>query len=291
MAWPSVGVNLPKNCRFTALDETLALFEENGFDGVEINIETFPMIIEGLLCQPWVDAVKAVLERHQLFYTAHIGRGLNLRDMEKPELHRAVLSASLEICKQLNMSVLVLHYEVKSQDQKIEQQFLDAHRWAADLAGRLGVLLCVENIEVELVEPIVKLARQVNHPHLKLNLDTGHAFLAASYFHFDFLEAVSQMAPYLGHMHLNDNTGTFEPMRITNRPAYDTMTMNWRREFGKGDIHLPPFFGKVPFDEVFLRTRSYQGRYICEYTYLDYAPFNASVVRTVKEHLLASRTS
>lgn len=289
MAWPIVGVNLPKNCSYNALDETLSLLEEEGFDGVEINIESFPMIIAGVLCQPWIDAVRHVLEKHQLFYTAHIGRGLDLRDMENPLLHRSVLASSLEICKQLHMPVLVLHYEVKTQDQKAEQQFLEAHRWAADLAGELGVVICVENIEVELVEPVVELARRVNHPYLKLNLDTGHAFLAAQYFHFDFLSAVSQMAPYLGHMHLNDNTGTFEPLRITNRVMYDAMAMQWRREFGRGDIHLPPYFGKVPFDEIFQRTKGYQGYYICEYTYQDYAPFNSTVVHSVKTKLSSSR--
>lgn len=289
MDWPVIGVNLPNIRGFTELDKTLSSIEKDGFDGVEINIETFPMIIEGVLSQAWVDVVKQVLEQHTLFYTAHIGRGLDLRNLIRPDLHRAVLTSSLEICRQLHMSVLVLHYEVKSRDQKAEQQFIDAHQWVADEAGKIGVLICVENIEVELVEPVVELVRKVNHPHLMLNLDTGHAFLAANYFHFDFLEAISQMAPYLGHMHLNDNTGTFEPLRITNRPIYDSMTMNWRREFGKGDIHLPPFFGRIPFDEVFYRTQTYQGLYICEYTYQDYTPFNASVVQTVKERILASR--
>ena len=289
MAWPLVGVNLPRVQGIDALDKTLTRIKSEGFDGVEINIESFPMIIEGELCQQWVDVVKAVLEKHQLFYTAHIGRGLDLRDTIRPELHRAVLASSLEVCRQLNMQVLVLHYEIKSQNQKVERQFLDAHRWAADLAGKLGVVLCVENIEVELVEPVVELAQQVDHPHLRLNLDTGHAFLAANYYHFDFLEAVSLMAPYLGHLHLNDNTGTFEELRLTNRPVYDGMTMSWRREFGKGDIHLPPFFGKVPFDEVLSRCRDYEGRYICEYTYEDYAPFNASIQEKVRKHIIDSR--
>jgi len=289
MAWPLIGVNLPKIKGFEALNETLTRIKDEGFNGVEINIESFPMIIEGEICQPWVDLVRSVLEMHELFYTAHIGRGLDLRDTNRPELHRAVLASSLEICRQLNMRVLVLHYEIKSQDFKVEEQFLDAHRWAADLAGKLGVLLCVENIEVEIVEPVVELAQKVDNPNLKLNLDTGHAFLAANYFHFDFLKAVSLMVPYLGHMHLNDNTGTFEELRITNRPVYDSMTMSWRREFGKGDIHIPPFFGKIPFDDVLALCKDYSGVYICEYTYNDYTPFNVSVQQTVRKHIIDSR--
>jgi sugar phosphate isomerase/epimerase len=290
MAWPLVGVNLPKIPSFDLLDETLSQIQSEGFDGVEINIESFPMIIGGELCQIWVDEVKSVLDKHQLFYTAHIGRGLDLRDLPRRELHRNVLASSIEICRQLDMKVLVLHYEVQSQNQQVEKHFLDAHRWAADLAGKYGIMLCVENIEVELIEPVVEFAQKINHPHIKLTLDVGHAFLAAHYFHFDFLDTISLMAPYLGHLHLNDNTGTFEELRVTNRPVYDGMMMSWRREMGKGDIHLPPFFGKIPFDDVLARFTDYRGLYICEYTYEDFTPFNASIQQKVREHIVASRT-
>ena len=286
---PIIGINLPKNCSFKTLDATLDSFKTNGFDAVEINMETFPLIIGGKICGPWVDLLGECLRRHDLLYSAHIGRGLDLRNLDNFALHRKVLHATLDICSELQMNPLVLHYEVQTKNQLAEYQFLKAHKEAAIHAMRLGLTICVENIEVELITPVVSLAQAVDHPNLKLNFDTGHAFLAANYFHFDFLEAVEQVAPYLGHMHLNDNTGTFEELRITNRSMYDSLTMNQRREFGRGDIHLPPFFGAVPFSEIFTRIPHYEGRFVCEYTSEDFGPLNAGIQQKVRASILGSR--
>ncbi|WP_320130652.1 sugar phosphate isomerase/epimerase family protein [uncultured Sphaerochaeta sp.] len=290
MQQPIIGINLPRTLSFEALDTALDTIKTNGFDAVEINIETFPLIIGGEICRPWVDVLKASLQKHDLSYSAHIGRGLDLRNLSNPQLHKRVLNASLDICAELKLNPLVLHYEVQSQNQLAEKQFLEAHREAAKKAMQLGLTICVENIEVELVEPVVQLVETINHPNLRLNLDTGHAFLAAHYFHFDFLKAVERMVPLLGHMHLNDNTGTFEELRITNRPTYDGLSMNQRREFGRGDIHLPPYFGTVPFKEVFARIpQSYHGKFICEYTSEAFGPLNAGIQQEIRKKILESR--
>lgn len=291
MQWPIIGVNLPKNTSFASLDATLGGMVGEGFDAVEISLDTFPVVIGGRVCQRWVDALKPALEQHPLVYTAHIGRGLDLRDQNDPALHRDVLLSSLQVCHQLGIGILVLHYEVKSADERIEEQFLEAHRWAAEAAARHRIRICVENIEVELVEPLVAFIEHASHPQLSLTLDTGHAYLASRYYNFDFLGAVASMAPYLGHVHLNDNTGAFEALRITNRVAYDAMTMGWRREFGKGDIHLPPFYGTIPFDEIFAMLQTYDGIYVCEYTHGDFGPLNRSIQETVRQRIIASRTT
>ncbi len=68
------------------------------------------------------------------------------------------------------------------------------------------------------------------------------------------------------------------------------MTMGWRREFGKGDIHLPPFYGDIPFDEIFTILSGYDGFYVCEYTYGDFTPLNRSIQETVRRHIIASRS-
>jgi sugar phosphate isomerase/epimerase len=288
---PVVGINLPNKTSFGKLDETLRQIKGDGFDGVEINMEVFPLIIGGEICRDWVELLKMTLRKHDLIYTAHIGRGLDLRSLEDHEYHTKVLNASLEICSELNMRVLVLHYEVKSQNQVAEQQFLEAHRKAALYAAELGVMICVENIEVELIAPVVELAREVDHPNLRLTLDTGHAFLAANYYKFDFLQAVEMMVPYLAHVHLTDNTGAFEPLRITNRAVYDSLPMGYRREFGRGDIHLPPFYGRIPFKEVFSRIPSaYEGIFVCEYTSEDFGPLNKKVQEQVRLAIEESRS-
>jgi len=285
-----IGVNLPGGGTDPRrLDEWLRLFEADGFDSVEISLDTFPFVIGGEVSQPWVDLVRGVLAKHRLSASAHASLGVDLRDTAKYDFQKQVLFASIDACRALGANPLVLHYELASRDALVESRFLEAHREAADRAARLGLSLCLENIEVELVEPVVRFVREVDRPNLNMNFDTGHAFLAASYFHVDFLESLRASLPVLGHVHLNDNTGVFEELRITDRPRYDTLSMGYRRTFGRGDIHLPPFWGEIPFADVFALLKDYRGTFVCEYTAQDFLPFNRSVQEKVRAAIRAVR--
>ncbi len=286
-----VGVNLP-SCGSdpSRMDEWLRAFTADGFDCVEISLDTFPLIIGGEVRRDYVDAVRSVLARHHLAYSAHVSLGVDLRDTRNYDFQKKTLFASIDACGALGANPLVLHYELESKDTRVEERFLEAHREAADRAAGLGLALCIENIEVERVEPCVRFVRQVDRPNFRMNFDTGHAFLASRYFHFDFLEAFRMALPLLGHVHLNDNTGVFEELRITDRPRYDHLSMGYRRTFGRGDIHLPPFWGAIPFAEIFGLMKDYRGMYVCEYTAQDFLPFNRTVQEKVRQAIGAARS-
>ena len=287
---PVIGVNLPGNPDPEVCRKRLSAFQKDGFNAVELSLDSFPLIIDGEPCEPWIRYLESLLKEYPFQYSAHIGRGLDLRDLPRIEKHRAVLRLSLDICSRLKMSPLVLHYELQSRNQEVERQFLEAHREAAAYAKDRGVLLVVENIEVERVEPVIELVAAVNSPHLRLAFDTGHAFLASRYFQFDFLDAFRKALPYLGHFHLSDNTGVFEELRITDRPIYDALPMGWRYEYGRGDIHLPPYFGKIPYDTLFELAKGYRGMFICEYYSERFLPFNGDIQLKVRERILKHRT-
>jgi sugar phosphate isomerase/epimerase len=285
-----VGVNLPGGSTDPRrLDEWLRSFEEDGFDCVEISLDTFPFIIGGAVSREWVDVVKGVLAKHRLARSAHVSLGVDLRDTATYDFQKRVLSASIEVAAALGANPLVLHYERQSRDTLVEERFRSGHREAADAASRLGLTLCIENIEVERVEPVVQLVREVDRPNFRLTFDTGHAFLAARYFHFDFLDALRMSLPFLGHLHLNDNTGDFEELRITDRVRYDTLAMGYRRTFGRGDIHLPPFWGAIPFAQMFALLSDYRGMFVCEYTAQDFVPFNRAVQEKVRAAITTAR--
>lgn len=287
---PIIGINLPNNSASPEIArKNLSAFKENGFDAVEVCLDTFPLIIDGEICAPWVEYLKRLLGEYPFKYSAHIGRGLDLRDLKKIEKHRVVLKDSIDICAGLGMSPLVLHYEIKSRDQEVEKYFLQAHREAAAYAEKKGVLIVVENIEVELVDPVIELVSAVNSKSLRMAFDTGHAFLASRYFKFDFFEAFKKTLPYLAHLHLSDNTGVFEELRLTDRPTYDALPMGYRYEYGRGDIHLPPYFGKIPYDELFALMHGYEGMYICEYYSDRFIPFNGEVQKNVRQGILRAQ--
>jgi sugar phosphate isomerase/epimerase len=278
-----VGVNLPdRNPDPEFLRSRLQAFSEAGFDCAEVCLDTLPLIIAGELQPDYVDFLGGLLDGFDLRYSAHIGLGADLRDCIRQALQRKVLGASIELCARLGLDPLVLHYEAASRDLAIEAAFLKAHEEAADLAARHGIALCIENIEVERFEPLVELVRQMDRPNFKIAFDTGHAWLAAHYFHFDFLQAFEACLPYLGHLHLSDNVGIFEELRIQDRRGYDQLSMSYRYAFGRGDLHLPPFWGNIPFADLFRRLAHYRGMYVCEYNSEHFLPFGRRIQERVR---------
>jgi len=282
---PIIGINLPRSADPEKIRKNLQAIQGNGFDLAEVSLDMCPLIVDAEICRPWVSQLKTILAAFPLKYSAHIGRGLDLRDTARMEKHRKVLRASIDICQQLNLNPLVLHYEVRGLNQAVEEAFFREHVEANEYAGERGVRLVVENIEVELVDPVIELVARVASPNLRMNFDTGHAFLASAYFQFDYLEAFKRSLPYLGHIHLSDNTGVFEELRVTDRPVYDSLPMGYRFEYGRGDIHLPPYFGKIPYDTLFALMGEYRGIYLCEYNSDCFLPFNGEVQKKVRQRV------
>jgi sugar phosphate isomerase/epimerase len=280
-----IGVNLPSNIsNYECIGQCLADLAADGFDAVEINLEMLPLIIYGQVQKDYIAIFKRVLEKYPLRYTAHIG-SVNLRTLKNFELHKQVLFASIDVCAMLGCNPLTLHFSQQSKDRWIEERFLKTHIEAADYAGQYGIKLCIENIEVETITPVVNFVRQVDRPNFGMTLDTGHAFLATQYFHLDFKEAIKECLPYISHLHLNDNMGSFEELRLTDLPAYKALPLGNRFTLGRGDIHLPPFWGGVPFRELFQSIPDYDGIYICEYYSMYFAPFQRVIQEKVRREI------
>lgn len=282
-----IGVNLPDSTGLLQLEEVLGRFVNDGFNACEINLSTFPMIIGGEVKSRVVDYVREILGRFPLRYTAHAGYGLDLRNLEELDMHRAVLFSSVDVCEALGIELLNLHYEVKTLYTEREKAFFEAHLEAAEYAQQLGVKLSIENIEVEHADKAADFLRAVNHPNLGMTLDLGHLYLSALHFGYDFMETVRSCAPLLSHLHINDNTGDFEMLRIDNFDIYKTMDRNYRFAFGRGDIHIPPFWGKAPLGEALsaIKKAGYQGIWLCEYYSHSFIPFNREVQERVRREI------
>ncbi len=101
--------------------------------------------------------------------------------------------------------------------------------------------------------------------------------------------ARARAAPVLGHLHLSDNTGDFELLRITDRAAYDAMSKGTRFAFGRGDIHLPPYWGRIPSDRVSAETCGYRGAHVGEFYSEYFRPFLREIQERVRAAVRASR--
>ena len=70
-----------------------------------------------------------------------------------------------------------------------------------------------------------------------MTLDIAHLHIAAHDLGFDYLAAVAAAAPWVKHLHANDNFGRLDQ-------GFDNEVDRWA--YGEADIHLPPGWGSIP---------------------------------------------
>ena len=80
-----------------------------------------------------------------------------------------------------------------------------------------------------------------------------------------------------GHIHLSDNFGRFEPMRLSNFDLYRVSSYTNRLNLGAGDLNLPPGWGTAPMARVLPLFRGYRGIVVAEYYHDKYLEFNAEI--------------
>jgi sugar phosphate isomerase/epimerase len=98
---------------------------------------------------------------------------------------------------------------------------------------------------------------KISRPNVRINLDTGHLYMAAKFYGFDPVDAVTEMAPLIAHAHVHDNFG----LSIHHNEKQQTHLV----PFGRGDAHMPVGWGEIPIGsmlEAFLG--GYRGLLITE---------------------------
>jgi sugar phosphate isomerase/epimerase len=76
-------------------------------------------------------------------------------------------------------------------------------------------------------------------------LDFSHAFLNANQQGADAVAECAALAPYAAQCHVHDSFGQLTHFRTHHRAD--------RMAFGEGDLHMPPGFGSIPWDELMER--------------------------------------
>ena len=246
-------------------EEELRFARRLGYTAVEISMDGTGLMFGGRLHPRMLPQSLTTFAKQDFRYSVHSPSSLDLRDRPNREIQMALARSTLEFCKQVGGRVLVLHFEQRSPDPNDEAAFEEAILRLSDEAGE--VLLGVENIEVERIEPVVECVRRINRPNVTMTLDVGHAYLAATHFRFPFLEAIRSALPLVRHVHVNDNFGRYNPLRLENFTLYRTQTPADTFPLGKGDLHRPVGWGGIPLEKVFEVLRGYQGTVIHEYRY------------------------
>jgi sugar phosphate isomerase/epimerase len=254
-----------------ARHDELTLARQVGYDAVEISMDGTGMIFGGQLHPDMLQAALTDFGRYDLWYSLHSPSSLDLRDRVNRDAQLAVAGATLRFAREVGARILVIHFEQRSPSLEDETAFVEAIWRLSDNAG--DVLLGIENIEVERMEPVIECVRRVNRPNVVMTLDVGHAYLAAAQFRFDFFEAIGAALPLVRHVHMNDNFGRYDPLRLENFTLYRTQTPADTFPLGKGDLHLPVGWGTIPLERVFGLLRGFQGTVIHEYRSQLFLPY------------------
>ncbi|HIJ95908.1 MAG TPA: sugar phosphate isomerase/epimerase [Desulfuromonadales bacterium] len=264
-----------------ALRRDLTSFLGFGLTAAEISIHGLDLIKNGRLDRRRAETIAAILDDFPFVYSAHAPNPLNLMDRVFPDLHRAVLNASLEFCTLAKIDMLVYHpgrylaeeeFAVSSpvslpEDEQlylleVERTIL---RETADACT--NVVIAMENARpylhhspycyAEQPQQLLEQVQSVARRNVRVNLDFGHLFMAARHYGFEAADAVRLLAPCIAHCHVHDNFGA--------GVNYSEKMQTHLLAFGKGDLHLPVGWGAIPFPELFREfIADFDGMLICE---------------------------
>ena len=238
------------------LAENLQTLIDCGYDFVEVQPDKWRMWVGGRVDQRRLKQLVNVLDkfRDRLGYTLHLPGETNMFDIADLEYHQTLLEAGLEVGKAVGATALAYHAGYRlglpAGTSKPMQELMARERdillsYADEVAGWGG------NISIEshgwyqytsytsFPDMLAKFVEEINHPGIGLCIDFGHTYLSSQWHGFDYIEGIARMAPLTTHFHVQDNMGI---------PAYAGRTSF---ALGRGDLHLAPGEGAIPFDDVF----------------------------------------
>lgn len=288
--------------------EDLETFLRLGLSAAEIPVHGVDAIRNGRLDLRRTRDVTEILGQFPFSYSVHAPNTLNLMDRYDFFLHRDVLRASLQFCREIGAAVLVYHPGRFTAEE--EMLALGRRALAADEAELLlareaaalaqvadefpDITIAMENARpyrhhspycyAESLDTLKKQVLIIDRANVAVNLDLGHLAMSASFYGFDPIVEVRSVAGLIRHTHVHDNFGgsVFCTEKIQTHQI----------PFGRGDSHMPVGWGSIPFAGILgAFAVDYEGLYIMELRsrYFDHIKESAdSLARIVKKVLPVS---
>ncbi len=293
-----IGIDLPAiepNYNHSGHDIMLDRYLQEGWKILEISIDRLHLLIHGeLLNEPTASAI-SIFRNYPFHYTVHGHMRLNLAYDDRQELVWKCMLSQIEFCRQVGADRLVIHSSLEALSEAwhgfrdslpSDEELLAGERREIDVLNRLapyaadaGVIICVENGDPHLwelnalkkfgkpagdlekyhgrlrIDNIMRQLDIIGHPNIGLCLDFAHLYLASNHLGDDFLTEVGKSARWLKHLHLSDNFGFLDR-------GFENELDRW--PFGEADMHMPPGWGKIPYQEAFKKLTIYTGYAILE---------------------------
>lgn len=247
-----LGVNIDTHRvsgSLSKFERELELFQNIGFQYVEIPPAGLDVIMKGELIPVRVERVKEILSKFDFRYTVHAPDVVNLRRLTNP-LHKKVLMASIEFAGMIGAETVVYHCgrstdEIDYSEKQQKKAEIRSLKNLAEFAERNSVIIGVENLTEHSIEEVIGIIDAVNHPNVRMTLDIAHLYIAANYHGWDYIKAIEKALPYTVELHVSDTFGEAQE-RFKDLPDFE----GFRLMYGVGDLHLPIGYGEVPFSKI-----------------------------------------
>lgn len=285
----------------TQLAADLRLFQECGFDGVELSVHGLDVINGGRLLRGQLDRVRAIVAGFAFAYTVHAPDNVNLafpqkrwRHENESAMERDVFLASLDFCAAIGAGVMVYHSGLmalapvaagleplpgEEELERAREREVAALRDLVPLAAERGVVVAMENRDPHPWE--VATLRRHGVPDEQLHKYHAGMLLPVLVAQ---VEAVNHpnlgLTLDFGHLFLAASQVGFDYLQaIAQAGPYIRhlhTSDNWGRlggpfdslshrvPFGEGDVHLPPGWGAIPHVEALRQLPGYEGYYVLE---------------------------
>ncbi len=249
-----------------ALQQDLDRFAALGLEAVEIPVHGLDVIRDGRIDPRRLRESQAALSEHDFQLSVHAPDPLNLMDRHQPEMHGAVLRASLEFTAEIGGRVLVYHagryiaeelfpvHGGRLLSEMDARRLLDVEvRQLRSMANEYPeILIAIENARPYLVhspycygeslESLGEIVREIDCRNVGIALDVGHLFMASEFYGFDPIAAVRDVRDLVRHVHIHDNFGG----AVHHHETRQTHQI----PFGRGDAHMPVGWGAVPIGQI-----------------------------------------
>ncbi len=202
---------------------------DNGFQGLELfcnPLDFWP----GMIAEATLAELAAIARGEDLGFSLYACSTVNAATglAELRTLNDDTVQRMLDVCGKIGSTVLCIHpgtiVEFGNLERKgvpfyterfdREDLLREGHRRAveaiarwADVAAPIGVTIVVENdvhvrhTAASTAESLAAMVTAAARPNIKVNFDTGHAFVGAG-----LLEEFDVLKPHIGHFHLDDNS-------------------------------------------------------------------------------------
>ena len=202
---------------------------DNGFQGLEVfcnPLEFWPGMIDAATLAELAAIARGEDLEFSLYGCSTVNAATGLAEIRS--LNDDTMARMLDVCAKIGATVLCIHPGTIVEFGNLERKGVPFHserfdrddlmregrqrsvetitRWA-DLAAPVGVTIVVENdvhvrhTAAPTAESLAEIVTAVGRPNVKVNFDTGHAFIGAG-----LIEELDVLKPLIGHFHLDDNS-------------------------------------------------------------------------------------